>query len=212
MNAVPNNVNEPFRPTCFIHCVPMVLVIYDRPGGPPGNGWSCQLCVAERTAEQETKYVNPNCGCPHPESDHRDAPALGPFCSNEDCRCVDGTYYGKMSDPASASKVFEAHLPSKCEGHKLVEPCNKCAEERLVEQARHKGMNEMLRLVTASLENYPDAGGDIGVMRAVDKIILNAKIDENKRWLTYFFDADRHYKNHARSRMMDLKFRIGEIK
>ena len=55
-NAMSNtNNNEPVIPTCLIHGVPMVLSFYLRPGGPPGNGWSCSLCAAERTQEMKSK-------------------------------------------------------------------------------------------------------------------------------------------------------------
>jgi hypothetical protein len=35
-------------PICQKHGTPMTLTFYERPGGPPGNGWSCQQCAAER--------------------------------------------------------------------------------------------------------------------------------------------------------------------
>jgi hypothetical protein len=36
-------------PICQKHGTPMTLTFYERPGGPPGNGWSCRLCTAERS-------------------------------------------------------------------------------------------------------------------------------------------------------------------
>jgi hypothetical protein len=63
-----NDGKEPqAAPTCLVHGMPMVLVIYDRPGSPPGNGWACRMCAAERTQQideqeqqselvQQTKY------------------------------------------------------------------------------------------------------------------------------------------------------------
>ena len=51
-----------------------------------------------------------SCGCPHPESEHGSC-EVGPYCKHENCRCVDGTYYGEMDDIASLKKVWE-HLKS----------------------------------------------------------------------------------------------------
>lgn len=44
-----NSFNEPKVPICPTHSVPMVLSFYDRPGSPPGNGWSCPKCIEERS-------------------------------------------------------------------------------------------------------------------------------------------------------------------
>lgn len=47
-------------PRCSKHNEAMTLYIYDRPGGPPGNGWSCRTCTEERTALREpTPSVDP---------------------------------------------------------------------------------------------------------------------------------------------------------
>jgi hypothetical protein len=51
-NAISNNA--PFEPKCNRHNKPMVLCFYDRPGSPPGNGWSCDECAAERAAPAST--------------------------------------------------------------------------------------------------------------------------------------------------------------
>ena len=37
-------------PVCEKHAEKMILCFYDRPGSPPGNGWSCQSCAKERMA------------------------------------------------------------------------------------------------------------------------------------------------------------------
>ncbi len=37
--------NNPAAPICQKHNEPMVLRFYTRPGGPPGNGWSCPKCA-----------------------------------------------------------------------------------------------------------------------------------------------------------------------
>jgi hypothetical protein len=37
-------------PTCSRHGETMILAMWDRPGGPPGNGWMCQSCARERAA------------------------------------------------------------------------------------------------------------------------------------------------------------------
>lgn len=41
MNASNNLLNPPTCPICL---KPMVLHVWDRPGGPPGNGWGCTAC------------------------------------------------------------------------------------------------------------------------------------------------------------------------
>lgn len=41
-----------------------------------------------------------HCGCPHPQEEHGCC-AVGEFCAHEDCRCVDGHYYGRMSETVS---------------------------------------------------------------------------------------------------------------
>ena len=38
-------------PRCSRHNEQMIISFYDRPGSPPGNGWVCQSCIKERTAE-----------------------------------------------------------------------------------------------------------------------------------------------------------------
>lgn len=44
-------------PRCFKHDKLMVLGFYDRPGSPPGNGWTCQQCTNERAvAIEPEKY------------------------------------------------------------------------------------------------------------------------------------------------------------
>jgi hypothetical protein len=40
-------------PVCTKHNEQMVLSFYDRPGSPPGNGWSCQSCYKERSAKEQ---------------------------------------------------------------------------------------------------------------------------------------------------------------
>ena len=56
------------------------------------------------------------CGCPHPESEHKNC-AVGQYCGHEDCRCVDGHYYGRMSDPAS-----EAAIRAELTAHTSTDP------------------------------------------------------------------------------------------
>lgn len=51
-------------------------------------------------------YVNPDCGCPHTPEQHKGC-HIGSYCGEKNCRCVDGTYYGKMDDPASTIKLHE---------------------------------------------------------------------------------------------------------
>ena len=41
-----------FPPFCPKHNENMVLSFYDRPGGPPGNGWTCRTCAYERSAPE----------------------------------------------------------------------------------------------------------------------------------------------------------------
>jgi hypothetical protein len=43
-----NNLQNP--PVCEKHKEEMILYVYDRPGSPPGNGWSCRACAYERSA------------------------------------------------------------------------------------------------------------------------------------------------------------------
>jgi hypothetical protein len=38
------------KPSCLKHSEQkMILNFYDRPGGPPGNGWVCPSCMNERS-------------------------------------------------------------------------------------------------------------------------------------------------------------------
>lgn len=37
-----------WAPKCEKHDEEMTLHFYDRPGGPPGNGWVCRSCAFER--------------------------------------------------------------------------------------------------------------------------------------------------------------------
>jgi hypothetical protein len=62
--VTPNNgeyvtvlVTNSVPPTCEIHKEVMVLTFYGRPGGPPGNGYSCQSCCMERSVEQAAGQV-----------------------------------------------------------------------------------------------------------------------------------------------------------
>ena len=47
-----NITNNSMAPYCEKHDLQMVLYFYDRPGGPPGNGWACRACVYERENPQ----------------------------------------------------------------------------------------------------------------------------------------------------------------
>jgi hypothetical protein len=75
--------------------------------------------MTDQTDLSKKEYVNPGCGCPHPEEEHGGC-AAGPYCNHEDCRCVDGTYYGKMSDPESAKKVFESLQPEPSQNSEVL--------------------------------------------------------------------------------------------
>lgn len=42
-------------PTCSQHSEQMVLNVYNRPGGPPGNSWVCRSCIAERASRNPSQ-------------------------------------------------------------------------------------------------------------------------------------------------------------
>lgn len=44
------NITNAAPPICTKHHETMVLSFYDRPGSPPGNGYSCRSCTQERLA------------------------------------------------------------------------------------------------------------------------------------------------------------------
>lgn len=64
------------------------------------------------------------------------------------------------------------------------------AEKLLVDAATESGRNDMLRWITGSLVGYPDHGGDIGVMKEVERLVTQAKIDCAKwvqdRWILWY--------------------------
>lgn len=43
-------------PRCEWHDEQMILHFYDRPGGPPGNGWVCRSCLKEKEHMQITRF------------------------------------------------------------------------------------------------------------------------------------------------------------
>lgn len=47
LSAPATHQNIAIPPHCYRHNEDMILAFYDRPGSPPGNGWSCQSCAKE---------------------------------------------------------------------------------------------------------------------------------------------------------------------
>jgi hypothetical protein len=50
-------VTNSIPPICEIHKETMVLRFYERPGGPPGNGYICQSCCSQRTLDANIEKV-----------------------------------------------------------------------------------------------------------------------------------------------------------
>jgi hypothetical protein len=50
----------------------------------------------------------------------------------------------------------------------------------VVRDAEHKGWCDALRNVLASLEMYPNGGGDVNIMQEVERLMLAARIEEAK--------------------------------
>lgn len=51
-------------------------------------------------------------------------------------------------------------------------------EERVVERVKEafqSGWNCCLIEIRASLKNYPDSGGDVEIMKAIDEIVMRSK-------------------------------------
>jgi hypothetical protein len=69
---------------------------------------------------------------------------------------------------------------SLCVGQKylaLIPQADAHALDKHDEEMQHKGWVDCLRNVVASLEGYPNHGGDIDVMKALDKLLAEARLE-----------------------------------
>lgn len=53
----------------------------------------------------------------------------------------------------------------------LISPTDRLALDRYVEEAEHKGWLDCLRNVQGSIEGYPNNGGDIEIMKGIERIV-----------------------------------------
>lgn len=64
-------------PICKVHLIEMVLVLYDRPGSPPGNGWGCPRCIEIARAVSQPSEPRERLARKFHEAYERLAPSFG---------------------------------------------------------------------------------------------------------------------------------------